>query len=87
MTQYYEQLRQEVLDRHPSGNSRLGQAVLVHRGVIAWMQAVGPCLSPLTAEPLPKPPESLPAVPGSMHGELIRLLSEAVLTMARTHHS
>jgi hypothetical protein len=74
------------MDRHPNGNF-LGQAVLVHRGVVAWMHAVGPCLSPLTAGPLPKSPENLPAVPGSMHGELIRLLSEAVLTTARAHLS
>lgn len=87
MIQCYEQLRQEVLNQHPNGNPRLGQTVLVHRGVVAWMHALGSCLSPLTVIPLPKPLESLPAVPGSMHGELVRLLSEAVLTMARTHLS
>ena len=87
LTEYYERLRQEVLGRNPGGNSRLGQAVLVHRGVAAWMHALGPCLTPITAASPPKVPEASPAVPGSVHEELVRLLGEAVLTLAGTHHS
>jgi hypothetical protein len=81
MTAYYERLRQEVLDRSSGNNSCLGQAVLVNRGVVAWMHALGPCLTSLTAASPPKPPEAFPSAPGSVQKELVRLLGEAVFTI------
>jgi hypothetical protein len=87
VTECYERLRQEALGQNPVGNSRLGQAVVVHRGVVAWMQALGPCLTPLTPARPRRTAEPSLAVPGAVQEELVQLLGEAVLTLASSQLS
>jgi phage-related minor tail protein len=82
LIEQYERLRQQVLGRNLSCGSRIGQAVLVSRGVVAWMRAVSqsvgsilPACSTMSAEPT--------RVPDSLHEDLVRVMGEAVLALAR----
>ena len=82
MTEHYEKIREAVLGRNPGGSSRWGQAVLVNRGVAAWMQAVGQWLVPLL--PLPSAASAVAAtVSPQVRQDLVHVLSEAVLTVAQ----
>jgi len=83
LIEHYEKIREVVLGRSLGGSSRWGQAVLVNRGVAAWMQAVGPWVAPL------RPPPSAASVgtatvPPLVRQDLVHILSEAVLTVAQS---
>jgi hypothetical protein len=82
LTEHYEKIREAVLGRNPGGSSRWGQAVLVNRGVAAWMQAVGPWVAPLRPPPSAASAVTAPVSP-RVPQELVQLLSQAVLTVAQ----
>lgn len=78
---YYEKVREQALGRNSGGGLRWGQAVLVNRGIVAWMQATGPWLAPLMGVS-PTEPAAPSTVPPMVHRDLVQLLSELVLAAA-----
>jgi hypothetical protein len=82
LVEHYERLRQQVLSRNLSSGSRLGQAVLVSRGIVAWMQAVSQTLGSILPAPSTVPLEPI-SVPDLLHEDLVHLMGEVVLTLAR----
>jgi len=81
LVEHYEKVREQALGRNSGGGSRWGQAVLVNRGVAAWMQAAGPWLAPLIGAS-PTGPAAPSTVPPMVHRDLVQLLSELVLAAA-----
>jgi len=81
LIEHYEKVRQAVLGREASASSRWGQAVLVNRGVAAWMQAAGQLLAPLS--PLPAAARVTEAtLPSLVRQGLVHLMGEVVLSIA-----
>jgi hypothetical protein len=79
LTAQYETLRASVLA--PTGPSalRLGQGVLMVRGIAAWMQVVGELISPVRSVPLPAGAGT--NLPPLVQNEVILLMGEAVLNL------
>jgi len=82
LIEQYERLRQQVLCRNLSCGSRIGQAVLVSRGVVAWMRAVSQSVASILPACSTMSAESI-RVPDSLHEDLVRVMGEAVLTLVR----
>jgi hypothetical protein len=82
LIEQYERLRQQVLCRNLSYGSRIGQAVLVSRGVVAWMRAVSQTVASILPACSTMSSDSN-RVPDSLHEDLVRVMGEAVLTLAR----
>lgn len=82
LVEHYERLRQQVLSRNLSSGSRLGQVVLVSRGIVAWMQAVSQSPGSILPAPSTVPLEPI-NVPDLLHEDLVRLIGEVVLALAR----
>ena len=82
LIEQYERLRQQVLCRNLSCGSRIGQAVLVSRGVVAWMRAVSQTVGSILPACSTMSSDST-RVPDSLHEDLVRVMGEAVLTLAR----
>jgi len=81
LIEHYEKVRQAVLGRQSCGSPRWGQAVLVSRGVAAWMQAAGQLLAPLS--PLPAATTATgTTLPSLVRQDLVHLMGEVVLTVA-----
>src|SRR5260370_623568 len=80
LIEQYERLRQQVLWRNLSCGSRIGQAVLVSRGVVAWMRAVSQSVASILPACSTMSAESI-RVPDSLHEDLVRVMGEAVLTL------
>jgi len=84
LTAHYEKVREAVLVRDSSGSSRWGQALLVNRGVVAWMQAAGQLLAPLS--PLLATTTATvtgASLPSLVRQDLVHLMGEVVLTVAQ----
>ena len=82
LIEHYEKVRQAVLGRDSGCSSRWGQAVLVSRGVAAWMQTAGQLLAPLS--PLPAATAATgAALPSVVREDLVHLMGEVVLTIAQ----
>jgi hypothetical protein len=82
LIEQYERLRQQVLCRNLSCGSRIGQAVLVSRGVVAWMRAVSQSVASILPACSTMSSDST-RVPDSLREDLVRVMGEAVLTLAR----
>ena len=82
LVEHYEKLRQQALSRNLSSGSRLGQSVLVSRGIVAWMQAVSQSLGSILPAPSTVPLELI-NVPDLLYEDLVHLMGEVVLTLAR----
>jgi hypothetical protein len=67
------------------GSWRWGQAVLLGRGLAAWMQAVGQVLAPLRPRMLAPSPVAppLPPLPPLVRQDLLHLMSQAVWAVAQ----
>lgn len=74
----YEALRQAVLDGS-RGDRELGLALLIRRGMAAWIRAWSACAAPSPAAEQCEPRMPLPA---GLRGEVTRLL----VTMAFSAH-
>jgi hypothetical protein len=82
LIEQYERLRQQVLCRNLSCGSRIGQAVLVSRGVVAWMRAVSQAVASILPACSTMSSDST-GVPDSLREDLVRVMGEAILTLAR----
>jgi hypothetical protein len=82
MTEHYEKVRAAFLDRDSGGGSRWGQALLLTRGVAAWMRTVGQWLAPQLPPP-PKTPVLAPTLPWKLRQPLVELMGQVILTVAK----
>lgn len=80
LTEHYEKLRADVLMRNGSANLRLGEGVVITRGLVAWMR-VARELIPVTPS-VPLSSWELGNVPQLLQDEVIRVMGEAVITLA-----
>ena len=86
MIEHYEKVRAAALGRDAGSDSRWGQAVLLRRGVAAWMGTVGHWLAPLL--PLASaPPASAPTLPAVLRQPLVELMGQVVLAVAENSKS
>lgn len=85
MTEHYEQVRAAVLARNGVG-PRWGQAVLLSRGIVAWMQAMGPALGSLWPLAV-APAAAAEALPALVRQDLIGLMGEIVLNLAQKNQT
>ena len=76
LSEHYEMLRAYVLGRNGSG-PRLGQGVLMARGMAAWMEIVGELLRPVRSAPSGEAVR----VPLLVQSDVIQLMGEAVMTL------
>ena len=81
LVEHYEKVRQQVLGRNSGCGSYWGQAVLVNRGIVAWMEAAGQWLA-LLPSASPIGPVAPWIVPPLVHRDLVPLLGEVVLAVA-----
>lgn len=80
LTEQYETLRTYALAGEGTSGLRLGQGVLMARGMATWMQVAGELISSERSTPVFSV-EAAP-VPFPVQDELIRLMGEAVITLA-----
>lgn len=78
LSEQYETLRAYVLVQNGFG-IRLGQGVLMARGMAAWMEIVGELVPPVRSAPMPS--AGAVDVPPLMQSEVVRLMGEAVMTL------
>jgi hypothetical protein len=78
LSEHYEMLRAYVLGRNGSG-PRLGQAVLMARGLAAWMEIVGELVRPVRSAPSGEAVSV--SVPLLVQSDVIQLMGEAVMTL------
>jgi hypothetical protein len=79
LTEQYETLRAAVVARHASGSLRLGQGVLMARGMAAWMQVAAEWIPPRQVACSPcGEPVSLPSL---VQKEAVALMREAVMAL------
>ncbi|HUC76856.1 MAG TPA: hypothetical protein VMS04_16250 [Vicinamibacterales bacterium] len=76
----YETLRRAVLEG-TRGDRDLGLALLMRRGMAAWIRAWSTCAAPTTGER--RPQETVQALPAGLRGDVARLLVTMVLTTTR----
>lgn len=77
----YEALRCAVLEGS-RGDRDLGLALLIRRGMGAWMRAWSGCAASGANEHLTR--EAAPMLPGGLRGDVTRLLVTMALTAAHT---
>lgn len=76
----YEALRRAVLEG-THGDRDLGLALLMRRGMAAWIRAWSTCAAPAPSER--RPHENVLALPGGLRGDVTRLLVTMALTTTR----
>jgi hypothetical protein len=79
LTEQYETLRAYVLARNGSSGLRLGQGVLMARGMAAWIQVAKALIPPVRSAPSPSS-EAI-SIPLLVQGEVIQLMGGAVMTL------
>jgi hypothetical protein len=77
----YEALRRGVLEG-TRGDRDLGLALLMRRGMAAWIRAWSTCAAPTSRER--RPHEDVLALPSGLRGDVTRLLVTMALTTTRT---
>jgi hypothetical protein len=79
LTEQYETLRAAVVARHASGSLRLGQGVLMARGLAAWMQMSTEWIPPrrVTCSPCGE----AVSLPPLVQKEAVALMREAVMAL------
>jgi hypothetical protein len=78
LSEHYETLRAYVLAQNGSG-PRLGQGVLMARGMAAWIAVVGELIPPVRSAPSPS--GEAVSVPLLLQNDVIQLIGEAVMTL------
>jgi hypothetical protein len=76
LSEHYETLRAYVLARNGSG-PRLGQGVLMARGMAAWIEVVGELIRPVRSAPSGE----AVSIPLLVQSDVIQLMGEAVMTL------
>lgn len=80
LTEHYEKLRADVLMRNGSASLRLGQGVVITRGLVAWMRVARELIPVTPSVPLSSwEPGNVPQL---LQDEVIRVMGEAVITLA-----
>lgn len=79
LTEQYETLRAYVLARNGSSSLRLGQGVLMARGMAAWIQVAKELIPP--ARSAPSSSSEALSIPLLVQGEMIQLMGGAVMTL------
>jgi hypothetical protein len=78
----YEAVRRAVLDG-ARGDRDLGLALLMRRGLAAWIRAWSTCAAPPPPSAPPPPGDAL-ALPPGVRGDVTRLLVTMALTTTQT---
>jgi hypothetical protein len=73
----YEELRRQVLDRSSGCYRGPGLALLIHRGVKAWMDVSSSCLN--ASYPIPRESNYEDVVPPIQRGEIVLILAAMAL--------
>ncbi len=76
----YETLRTQILEPGPYVQRELGMAVLMNRGLAAWIDTWWPLTTPVVSEG--SRTETLTVVPEGVQGEVVMLLTGMVLHTA-----
>jgi len=84
LTDQYEALRAYVTARIGSSGLRLGQGVIMSRGMAAWIRVAGELIPPVRSAPPISCGEL--SVPPLIQDDLIHLMGEAVMTLACAEH-
>ena len=79
LTEHYESLRQDATDTSPRNRSVSGRALLMFKGMAAWMRGMGEAVLP-TASPLPGTEVRLPT---GMEQNLINIVAAMTLATVR----
>src|SRR5262249_34457039 len=80
----YEALRREAVDVAPFGPHGHGLALLVTRGLPAWLTALTALVPPTSTRPVDEPPaERAPRLLSTVRGELTTVLASLVLACAQ----
>lgn len=79
LTEQYETLREYVLLRNSACSLRLGEGVLVARGMAAWVEVVGELITP--ARSVPAPSSESASLPPQVQDEMIQLMGQAVMSL------
>ncbi len=80
LTEHYESLRADVLLRNGSLSLRLGQGVVISRGLVAWMRIAGELIPAASSVPLSSP--EITNVSPLLQDEVVRVMGEAVMSLA-----
>jgi hypothetical protein len=81
LTEQYETLRAAVVARHAPGSLRLGQGVLMARGMAAWMQVATEGIPPRRVACTPG--GEAVSLPPLVQKEAVALMREAVMALLR----
>jgi hypothetical protein len=79
LTEQYEMLREYVLRRNGTRGLRLGEGVLMARGLAAWIQVVGELIP--RARPVPAYSCEAASVPAQVQDEMIQIMGQAVMNL------
>lgn len=79
LTEQYEMLREYVLLRNGTHGLRLGEGVLMAKGMAAWMQVVGELIPP--ARSMPAYSCEAASLPPQVQDEMIQLMGQAVMSL------
>jgi len=79
LTQQYETLRAAVVARHASGSLRLGQGVLMARGMAVWIQLATEWIPPRRVACAPG--GEAVRLPPLVQKEAVALMREAVMAL------
>jgi hypothetical protein len=80
-TEQYETLREYVMLRNSTCGLRLGEGVLIARGMAAWMQVVGELIPP--ARSMPAYSCEAVSLPPQVQDEMIQVMGQAVMSLLR----
>jgi hypothetical protein len=78
-TEHYERMRTNVVARNGSGGLRLGQGLLMARGMAAWVRAAAELIPPARSVPLAR--SETVSVPLPIESEVIQLIGGAVMAL------
>jgi hypothetical protein len=74
----YEELRRQALDRYPGIYPRPGLALLLQRGMRAWMEVSSICPTP-PSSPTARPSSHEPVLASEQRGEMVMVLASMAL--------
>lgn len=80
LTGQYEMLREYVLLRNGTCGLRLGEGVLVARGMAAWIQVIGELVPPAPPASA-RPSGEIASIPPHVQDEMIQLMGQAVMSL------
>jgi len=79
LTEQYEMLREYVLLRNGTRGLRLGEGILMAKGMAGWMQVVGELVP--TVRSMPACSYEPTSIPAQLQDEMIQLMGQAVMSL------